>query len=136
MVILVDANVVIDYILNREPSCKSAGKVMKICSQKENSGFIALHSVSIIWYVLRRIPDAERREWMKRILNILKVVSITHDEVLKAIAMDSFKDFEDCLQDRSAVAIQAQYIITSNTKDFSESMIKAITPDAFCEKYA
>ena len=39
MVILVDANVVIDYILNREPSCKSAGKVMKICSQKENSGF-------------------------------------------------------------------------------------------------
>ncbi|MEY8412440.1 PIN domain-containing protein [Lachnospiraceae bacterium 62-26] len=136
MVILVDANVVIDYILNREPSCKSAGKVMKICSQKENSGFIALHSVSIIWYVLRRIPDAERREWMKRILNILKVVSITHDEVLKAIAMDSFKDFEDCLQDRSAVAIQAQYIITSNTKDFSESMIKAITPEAFCEKYA
>ncbi len=136
MVILVDANVVIDYILNREPSCKSAGKVMKICSQKENSGFIALHSVSIIWYVLRRIPDAERREWMKRILNILKVVSITHDEVLEAIAMDSFKDFEDCLQDRSAVAIQAQYIITSNTKDFSESMIKAITPEAFCEKYA
>lgn len=136
MVILVDANVVIDYILNREPSCKSAGKVMKICSQKENSGFIALHSVSIIWYVLRRIPDAERREWMKRILNILKVVSITHDEVLKAIAMDSFKDFEDCLQDRSAVAIQAQYIITSNTNDFSESMIKAITPEAFCEKYA
>ncbi len=109
---------------------------MKICSQKENSGFIALHSVSIIWYVLRRIPDAERREWMKRILNILKVVSITHDEVLEAIAMDSFKDFEDCLQDRSAVAIQAQYIITSNTKDFSESMIKAITPEAFCEKYA
>jgi len=135
MVILVDANVVIDYILNREPSCKSATKVMKLCSQEENSGFIALHSVSIIWYVLRRLPEKERRTWIKCILNILEVVSINHKEVVKAITMDSFRDFEDCLQYRCADAVHAQYIITSNTKDFSESAIKAITPEAFCKEF-
>lgn len=135
MVILVDANVVIDYILDREPFYKYAKKVMKICSQETTYGFIALHSVSIIWYILRRIPDTDRRKWMKDILKILQVTSVDHEEVVNAVSMDSFKDFEDCLQDRCAIKVHAQYIVTNNIKDFSESTIKAITPEDFCKKY-
>lgn len=30
--------------------------------------------------------------------SILYVAGASHDEVLKAIQMDKFKDFEDCLQ--------------------------------------
>lgn len=135
MVILVDANVVIDYILNREPFGKYAKTVMELCSKEEAKGFIALHSVSIIWYVLRRLPEHERREWLKRILKLLQVTGISHEDVVSAISLDSFKDFEDCLQDKCAIKVHAQYIITNNIKDFSKSVTKAVTPQTFCEKY-
>ena len=45
--------------------------------------------------------------------------------------MDNFTDFEDCLQDRCAESINAQYIITNNVKDFNESVVTAITPRDF-----
>lgn len=135
MVVLVDTNVVLDYILDREPYNVNAKKIMEICSQETIYGSIALHSVSIIWYVLRRIPENNRREWLKHILEILEVVGTSHEEVVKAINMDSFKDFEDCLQDRCAATIHAQYIITNNVKDFAKSTIQVITPENFCQKY-
>lgn len=54
-------------------------------------------------------------------------------EVLKAVEMDEFKDLEDCLQDRCAESVHAQYIVTSNVKDFKESTVLAITPADFCK---
>ena len=43
---------------------------------------------------------------------MLRVAGIRHEEVCRAIQMSDFKDFEDCLQDRCAKEINAQYIIT------------------------
>ncbi len=65
---------------------------------------------------------------------ILQVVGASHDEVVKAIDMEEFKDFEDCLQDRCAEGIGANYIITRNIDDFSNSKIQAILPEIFLEQ--
>ncbi len=135
MTILVDANVILDYVASREPYFQEAYKVMELCYIKKVHGYLAFHSVSIIWYTLRKfIPDsADRRLWMKRILQIVRVAGASHEEVLKAIEMDEFRDFEDCLQDRCAEAVRTQYIVTSNVKDFKESTIPAIKPLNFCK---
>ena len=44
--------------------------------------------------------------------DFLQVIGASHQEVVKAIKMESFKDFEDCLQDRCAKSVDADYIIT------------------------
>ena len=72
-----------------------------------------------------------RRLWLKKILQALHVTGASHELVLKAVDMDYFMDFEDCLQDRCAESVNAQYIITNNVKDFKESVITAITPRDF-----
>ena len=41
---------------------------------------------------------------------------------------------EDCLQDRCAEGIGANYIITRNVDDFSNSKIQAILPEIFLEQ--
>lgn len=135
MTILVDANVILDYVASREPYFQEAFKVMKLCYTRKVHGYLAFHSVSIIWYTLRKfIPDStERRLWMKRILQIVRVVGASHEEVLKAVEMDEFKDLEDCLQDRCAEAVHAQYIVTNNVKDFKKSTVLAIMPADFCK---
>ena len=40
-------------------------------------------------------------------------------------------NFEDCLQDRCAKKVDAKYIITKNTEDFSEAEVPAISPEEF-----
>ena len=47
--------------------------------------------------------------------------------------MAEFKDFEDCLQDRCAENIKAEYIITRNVKDFEGSTVQAVLPEKFLE---
>lgn len=132
IVVLVDANVILDYVTTRKPYYQDAYKVIDMCHSGYVKGYLAFHSVSVIWYVLRKhMPDTERRLWLKKILQALQVTGASHESVLKAVDMDNFTDFEDCLQDRCAESINAQYIVTNNVKDFKESAITAITPRDF-----
>ena len=56
------------------------------------------------------------------------------EAVMNAIKMDNFKDFEDCLQDRCAEEVSANYIITRNIADFEASVVSAIEPDEWLKK--
>ncbi len=137
MVILVDVNVVMDYITSREPFYRESFAVMNLCYVGEDKGYIAFHSVSILWYSLRKVirDKSERRLWMKKILGILEVIGAKHEAVLAAIDQDDFNDFEDCLQNKCAEAVEAQYIVTNNVKDFGNSTVTAITPAEFCKSF-
>lgn len=67
IVVLVDANVILDYVTTREPYYHDAYKVIDMCHAGFVKGYLAFHSVSIIWYVLRKyMPDADRRLWLKK----------------------------------------------------------------------
>ncbi len=58
---------------------------------------------------------------------------MSHEEVVEALKMDRFKDFEDCLQDKCAESVGAGYIITRNIADFVNSKIPAISPEKFLQ---
>lgn len=133
MVVLIDANVLLDYVFRREPEFQYADKIIGLCAESKIKGYIAFHTVSIVWYVLRKVPEQQRRKIFKDLLGIVKVCSANHDAVVEAIEKKSFVDFEDCLQDKCAVNIHAQYIITGNVKDYSEAEIQAVSSRDFCE---
>lgn len=131
MAVLIDTNVMIDFLATREPFFASASRIIEKCASGELRGYIAFHSVSNLWYILRRAPEEERRKWLVDICGFLKVTGADHDEVVKAIKRIEFKDFEDCLQDRCAKTVGAKYIITRNTADFDGSEVPAISPADF-----
>ena len=133
MVVLVDANVVIDFLTTREPFYEASSKVIKKCASEEIEGYIAIHSIPNLWYILRKTSEEKRRKWMSDICEFLRVEGISHEDVVKAIGMTDFKDFEDCLQDRCAEGIGADYIITRNAKDFAGSAVPAVSPEEFLE---
>ena len=131
MVVLIDANVVLNYITDRDdPFRASSNKTMELCSQDHIAGYISFHSVSIIWYSLK-ISNTEKRVWLKDICSILTVTGASHEQVLEAIEQSDFEDFEDCLQDECAQAVQADCLVTCNTKDFSHAKTKIYNPDEF-----
>lgn len=128
MALLIDANVVLDYLLKRQPQYTDAMITAYYCEKYNVKSYIAFHTVSIIWYHLRKIPKAERRKLLLNVTNLFTVVSAPHEKVVDAIKQENFPDFEDCLQEKCALAVNADFIVTNNTKDFKASTIPAVTP--------
>lgn len=133
MVSLIDTNVIINFITQRDDPYKDeCFDVVKLCSDKKISGYIAFHSLSTIWYIMRKeATDEEARRWLKRICRVFIVANATQEQINEAIENEEFKDFEDCLQDECAAHVNADYIVTCNAKDFKKSKIEAVTPDVF-----
>lgn len=45
MVVLIDTNVIIDFLLKREPYSEPATVILKKCAEKELTGYLAFHSI-------------------------------------------------------------------------------------------
>lgn len=130
--VLIDTNILLNYLTNRsDPFLDSSVEIVRKCAAGELSGYIAFHTLSTLWYVLRKRSEEERRQNLLDICRIFTVASASQKEIINAIRKDSFQDFEDCLQDKCAKEAGADYIITGNTKDFANSEIPAVTPDEF-----
>ncbi len=132
MAVLIDTNILLNYITNREDTyLEQSIKIVEMCAKGEINGYIAFHSLSTLWYVLRKKSNRERRENLRDICKIFCIASASQSEIMDAIEKDSFEDFEDCLQDKCAKEIGADYIITANERDFYNSEIPAMNPADF-----
>lgn len=135
MVVLIDVNILLNYITGREDKyLKESIRIVELCALGKLDGYIAFHTLSVLWYVLRKKSDEERRNNLRDICTIFSVSSASQTEIIDAIEKDSFADFEDCLQDKCAKEVDADYIITANEKDYVNSEIEAINPCEFCRK--
>ncbi|MCI7576960.1 MAG: PIN domain-containing protein [Spirochaetia bacterium] len=132
--VLIDTNIFIDVLQDRIPFTDNSQSVVALVVQKKVKGAVAAHSITNLWYILRKThSDEERRNYLLSLFEIFDVVSIDKNRLVAALENSNFKDFEDCLQDECAYAINADYIITRNAKDFESSMVKALTPEEFLE---
>lgn len=108
MLVLIDTNVILDVLEKREAFYESSNHVLSLCASKKISGCIALHSISNIFYILRKIYSAEnRRRLLLGILKFLRVADVSHENVRHALERNGFSDFEDCLQDECARMVNA-----------------------------
>ena len=132
--ILVDTNVLLDFVLCREPYEQAARNIVIACKQKKVMGCIAAHSISNMFFIMRKAFSVEeRRNFLQSLCELFAVEGIDKAKILEALADDSFSDFEDCLQMQCAMAFRADYIVTRNCDDFKGSRIPCIEPDEFCK---
>ena len=132
--ILIDNNVLLDYLLEREPFFDDAKKVILSRTKGNTKGCIAAHSISNMFFILRKDYTAnERREILSNLCTIFDVEGIDKAKLLLSLANEDFTDFEDCLQMECAKSYGAEYIVTRNVSDYSVSDIKAILPSEYLE---
>lgn len=133
MKVLIDINIIMDFLCHRKFFFDDANQILKKCVKKEIERIIAAHTVTTIFYLLRKdIPSsAERRAILIDICNIFEVSSVDKVVLLNALQDDSFYDFEDSVQNACAANIEADFIVTSNKKDFENSKLPVCSPDEF-----
>ena len=133
---LIDVNVILNFILEREdPFMESSKKILDLSTNNKFKGYVAFHSLPVVWYALRKHTPEEQRFWLKAICRLFEVVSITHEQVVEAVYNKSFKDFEDCLQDECAQNAGADFLVTCNVKDFLDAKTKICNPDEFVRMF-
>lgn len=138
IVSLIDTNVIINFITKRDDPYKNEClEIMKLCAENAFEGYIAFHSLSIIWYIIKKHESEENaRAWLNNICDLLTVTGATQEQIKEAVNNLSFRDFEDCLQDECAIHINADYMITCNAKDFKNAKTQVVTPDLFLKLIA
>lgn len=132
--ILIDTNVLLDYLLTREPFYQDAKNVISVCADGRVKGCIAAHSISNMFFILRKDYDAkERREVLVNLCSIFDIEGIDKIKLMLGLQNESFSDFEDCLQMECAKSYGAGYIVTRNIDDYKAPEIKAILPKDYLE---
>lgn len=124
--ILLDTNILLDYLLMREPFYDNASEIVRRCVDGIYRGCVAAHSISNMFFILRKTYNIkERREILLSICEIFDIIGI--DKTKLIIGLEN----EDCLQMECARDYGAKYIVTRNIADYEKSEIKAISPSDF-----
>ena len=130
MRLMIDTNIFLDVLLQREPFFESSKAVLKLCEDKKVQGFLSASSATDIFYIVRKglqSTDAAYKA-LGSILDIVKVLTVTNDDVLNAF-MQKAADFEDCLLATCARSNKCSAIVTRNKKDFLDFGITLMSPE-------
>ncbi len=130
--ILIDTDVIMDFFFDRKPFANDATELLNVCAEKQIEGFITPIIICNVYYLLRKTAKHQIIvEKIKQLLTFISIINIDDHAVMKALDSE-FKDFEDALQNYSAIEYgQIKTIITRNVKDFKKSKLAILTPETY-----
>ena len=133
--ILIDSDVILDFVFDREPFVEYSAKILNLCYLEKVSGFIT----PIIFSNINDMIQKEKsRKDLKSILNdliqITDVVNFSKNSIREALNSD-FNDFEDALQNFSAEQNKIDIIVTRNIKDYKHSNVPVMNPENFLKTF-
>ena len=133
MKILIDTNIILDLIQSREPFSENASKIINSCVKKENEGYISAHSLSDIFFILRKDKTVEERKAL--ILNLCSFFTVIPENknFYTAVCQNNdWNDLEDGLKMKCADFENLDYIVTRDAgKGFNNSPVKVISAENF-----
>jgi predicted nucleic acid-binding protein len=133
MRVLVDTNVILDYVLARQPFHSDAEKIILGVAKKDFVGYFSSITPINVYYTGRKLKGKQPTiKALRRLLNLFEVCA-ADKSVLQTAFASNFNDYEDAVQHESAVAENLDAIVTRNIKDFKNASIQVYSPDEFLQ---
>ncbi len=131
MRVLIDTNIVMDVLLDREPFGKYSAGVFKLAEQGKIEAFLTANSVTDIVYILRKTYEKETiKKNLLTMFSFIKILNVSARDIISAFDISS-NDYEDAVIMQCASRIKADFIVTRNPGDFKASSVKHITAEDF-----
>ena len=129
MRVLLDTNVVLDVLLQREPHVAVSAAVLGVVESGVVTGLIGATTVTTIHYLLEKALGARRaRRHVETLLSLCEVAPVTEEVLREALAL-GFADYEDAVLHEAARHAKAQGIVTRDQQGFKRSELPVYTPD-------
>ncbi len=121
--IFIDADILLDTLLRREPHCYFSNKILSHCEEKQIQGFTSTLILANLYYILRKLSHHTKAlEAIHKIRSLVQILPFTDNEV-EASINSSFSDFEDGIQYFIALHHKIPHLITRNIEDFKKANI-------------
>ena len=128
MNLLLDTNVIIDYMGRQKPFFENAERIIAAGYFGDATLWASAQSFKDAFFVLSHYVDSTRvQAAILKLLEVVHPVDLTGDDVARAVKLQ-WDDLEDCLIAVSAAKANADYIITRDRKGFTRSMTPTRTP--------
>jgi len=126
--VLVDVNLILDVLLDRRPHVTDASAVWAAIEDGRAEGLLSAHAVTTIHYLNAKAVGSPRaRETTNALLSVFGVAAVDEAVVRSANAL-GWSDFEDAVTAAAAQRAKCAAVITRNTRDFSGSPVRVLTP--------
>ena len=131
MRVIVDTNVVLDVLLDREPFVKAAVDVFCLVEESRIDAFLCATTITTIDYLLTQsLPASKARDTLRRLISLFEIATVNRPVIERAIG-SKIRDFEDAVLDESGQMAGVDSVVTRNTKDFAGSVLKVFDPNEF-----
>ncbi len=132
---LLDTNVVLDLILEREPFVNQAIVLWELHQQNKLDAYISPITLVNVFYITRKIKDREiARQAVAKLTQGL-LICPTDAQVLQHALTLVFKDYEDAVQHAAATQAGLEAIITRDTSDYDYATLPVFTPADFLQNF-
>ena len=133
----IDTNVLVDFVCRRDMFFEPAKALFAM-------GYIGrikliVSSVSILntVYIGRKYGSTHIKAKLESLSSFVEIADLTSDIVISELASE-WSDYEDAVQNKSAIKVNANCIVTRNKPDFSLSSLPVYTVEEFmkiCENF-
>lgn len=131
MNVLLNTNVVLDYILKRDPFFEHAKTIFRWSYEQKIIAYVSASAVTDIYYLIQQAMDkATALNFIQELVQFIQIAGVDKTVVLLAL-QSGISDFEDAVQNAAAKNTGITHIITRNIKDYKKSDLMIVSPGSF-----
>ncbi len=130
---LIDANILLDVLADRQPFASESSIVWKLCETGRAEGIVSALTFANLVYVMRKELDPDATAELYKKLGLIFSFTDFSAKDLETAAELRWDDFEDAAQCAAAMREGADCIVTRNPRDFGNELA-VLTPAEFIRK--
>lgn len=126
--VMFDLNILLDVLQERKGFYEFSARLLAQAETGSIQGWLAAHSVTTLFYLIAKDKSPEQAKVaLTSLLQFLRIAPIDQHTIEQALNLP-YRDFEDSVQMISAMQIQADYLLTRNSRDFQPAPLPVIQP--------
>ena len=136
MKVLIDTNVMIDVLQNRQPWVLDGTSIFRAVAVQQITGCITAKQIADIHFFSRKLfsgqdnVDARTRQITGRILSLFTLIDTLASDCRDALG-NSNGDYEDAMLIESAFREKIDCIVTRNLVHFQNAQVPVYDPESF-----
>ncbi len=133
MKILLDNDVVLDYVLERQSFYVPAKEIFILNAKNDITVYVSGITPVNVFYTGRKLKGKDFTfKAVRRLLLLVEVCRMDKQVLQNAFSLN-FTDYEDAVQCASALVENLDAIVTRNTTDYKNSPVKVYSPTEFLQ---
>ena len=131
MKVLLDTNIVLDVLLERELFVDLARDIFILVENAEVDGYLCATSVTTLHYLIAKaLTKHDADETIKELLTLFGITEVNKDILQDACTTNGI-DYEDSVIYAAAKYAGVDMIVTRDKKGFKQSEVNVVSPQEF-----